>query len=189
MLRLRRPLCPTVSTAGAFRVVVASAGVAVILSAICAMMVPRPTMNAARIIMLRITPHSIRGTCNITTSAARPRLTAAAKAAILTKRMSEVLTGTSLPLPVLYGERSDCEAIRVSEAVRSLLSLEFAGRRAPLTPALSPRERGERATCAGGYLLTFERRHRRNQRLFSLKILREIANRGRHHGTAGIDQR
>src|ERR1700716_2005079 len=128
---LRRPVGATASTTEA---VLASAGVAAILSAICAMIVPRPTMNAAKIIMLRITPHSIRGTCNITTSAAKPRLTAAAKAAILTKRMSEVLT--------------------------------------------EARQRPR----FGGYLLTFERRHRRNQRLFSLKISREIANRGRHHG-------
>ena len=54
----------------------ASAGV--ILSAICAIKVPRPAMKAAKIIMLRITPHSIR-TPDITTLAAKPRLTAVVK--------------------------------------------------------------------------------------------------------------
>ena len=48
-------------------------------------------MKAAKIIMLRITPHSIR-TPDITTFAAKSRLTAVRKAAILTKRMSEALT-------------------------------------------------------------------------------------------------
>src|SRR6266404_5332699 len=57
MLRLRPPGAG-VSTAAAFRAeVLAWAGV--ILSAICAMMVPRPTMKAAKIMMLRITPHSV----------------------------------------------------------------------------------------------------------------------------------
>jgi hypothetical protein len=49
-------------------------------------------MTAAKIIMLRITPHSIR-TADITTSAAQSRPTAVRKAAILTKKMSEALMG------------------------------------------------------------------------------------------------
>ena len=93
MLRLRRPLGAGVSAGAAFRrAVLASAGVAVILSAICAMMVPRPIMKAAKIIIIRITPHSIRGTRNITTSAAKPRPIAASKPTIFAKRMSEALT-------------------------------------------------------------------------------------------------
>jgi hypothetical protein len=61
MFRLRTAARPTVTLEAVLLelVVLACAGVAaVILSAVCAMMVPRPTMNAARIIMLRITPHS-----------------------------------------------------------------------------------------------------------------------------------
>jgi hypothetical protein len=41
--------------------------------------------------MLRITPHSVERPADITTSGPKPRLIAAARAAILTKRMSEVL--------------------------------------------------------------------------------------------------
>jgi hypothetical protein len=48
-------------------VVVEPAGVGVILFAISAMIVPRQIMNAARIIILRITPHSIGGNADITT--------------------------------------------------------------------------------------------------------------------------
>src|ERR1700738_2425774 len=59
MLRLRPSLCPTVSTGLEATWALAACGV--ILSAICAMKVPRPTMMAAKIMMLRITPHSIRG--------------------------------------------------------------------------------------------------------------------------------
>ncbi len=106
MLRLRVLACATVSVPAVFReAVLASAGVpAVILSAICAMKVPRPTMKAAKIIRLRITPHSTGEPGDITTPATKPRLTAAAKAAILAKRMSEVLTGaSSSPLPAKAG--------------------------------------------------------------------------------------
>ena len=42
--------------------------------------------------------------CNITTSAAKPRLIAADEAVILTKRMSETLTGFLLTSPRLRGE-------------------------------------------------------------------------------------
>src|ERR1700684_2403501 len=60
MLRLRRLASAVVSDATANRVAgVAEAGAGVILSAICAMKVPRPIMIAAKIIMLRITPLSI----------------------------------------------------------------------------------------------------------------------------------
>src|SRR5664279_5829078 len=91
MLMLREPACATVAaTAALGDALWASAGV--ILSAICAIRVPRPAMKAAKIIMLRITPHSVR-TPDITTLAAKSRLTTVGKAAILTKRMSEVLTG------------------------------------------------------------------------------------------------
>src|SRR3984957_17942885 len=90
MLMLREPACATVAaTAALGDTLWASAGA--ILSAICAIRVPRPAMKAAKIMMLRITPHSIR-TADITTLAAKSRLTAAGDAAILTKRMSEALT-------------------------------------------------------------------------------------------------
>src|SRR5258707_10958121 len=57
MLRLRPAACVDVSTAATFRETeFARAGASVILSATCAMRVPSPTMNAARISMLRITP-------------------------------------------------------------------------------------------------------------------------------------
>src|SRR6266576_3649081 len=95
-LMLRMPVGAPVSTAAELTVaVLASAGVAVILSAICAMMVPRPTMIAARIIMLRMTPHSPKD-ARYQTSATKPRLKPADKAVILTKRMSEGLTGEAV---------------------------------------------------------------------------------------------
>ena len=72
----------------------AAAGTGVILSAICAMKVPRPTRTAAKIMMLRMTPHSLTEPPISPRPAAKPRLTAAAEAAILAKRMSEALTGT-----------------------------------------------------------------------------------------------
>jgi hypothetical protein len=59
MLRLRRSVLVVVSGVTAMRTDgVAEAGAGVILSAICAMKVPRPIMIAAKIIMLRITPLS-----------------------------------------------------------------------------------------------------------------------------------
>ena len=65
---------------------------AVILSAICAMAVPRTTIKAAKIIRLRITPHPIRATIPPRPLPNRDGWRTA-KGAILTKRMSEVLTG------------------------------------------------------------------------------------------------
>src|SRR6266852_6156756 len=48
------------------------------------------------------------------------------------------------PLPVLYGERSDCEAVRVrGEAQCQTLTQN--SRKEPLTPTLSPQVRGEGA--------------------------------------------
>jgi hypothetical protein len=64
MARLRAPACDTVSATEAFRTEaasVAAAGAGVALSAVCAMKVPRPTRIAAKINMLRIAPHQIRG--------------------------------------------------------------------------------------------------------------------------------
>jgi hypothetical protein len=89
---LREPACATVVVTMAVLGVTLWASAGAILSAICAIRVPRPAMMAAKIIMLRITPHSIR-TPDITTLAAKSRLTAVGKVAILTKRMSEVLMG------------------------------------------------------------------------------------------------
>src|SRR6202022_5177974 len=91
MSRLRGPACPTVSTGVAFRADVAGGGAAVILSAICAMKVPRPIMIAAKIKMLRITPHSMRSAISPLKPGHRDQ-DAPAEAAILAKRMSEGLT-------------------------------------------------------------------------------------------------
>src|SRR5579872_4760204 len=69
MLRLREAARATVSVAMASRAEgVADAGGVTILSANCAMKVPSPIMIAAKIIMLRMTPHSTEGTVDITTS-------------------------------------------------------------------------------------------------------------------------
>src|SRR5215208_6137822 len=58
MLKLRDAVRPTVSLGTFLAAVLASAGVvAVILSAICAIIVPRPIMTTAKIMRLRITPH------------------------------------------------------------------------------------------------------------------------------------
>jgi hypothetical protein len=66
MLRLRLPACATVAAGATFReAVVAEAGAGVILSAICAMKVPRQIMMAAMIIMLRMTPHPVQKTRSI----------------------------------------------------------------------------------------------------------------------------
>src|ERR1700756_1294998 len=93
MLRLRPPASATVSS-GAFRgAALADAGAGVSLSAICAMKVPRATRTAAKMIMLRMTPHSVHTAADITTLAANRRLTTPVQAAISAKRMSEVLTG------------------------------------------------------------------------------------------------
>src|SRR3954454_10706220 len=74
MLTLRDPPCPTVSAAPFRTLEWASAGVvAVILSAICAMIVPRPTMTAAKIVRLRIYD-ILDGAADIITSAVKPRL-------------------------------------------------------------------------------------------------------------------
>src|ERR1700730_4727392 len=59
MLRLRMPACTGVSMGTAFlATAVAEAGAGDILSAICAMKVPRPARMAAVIKMLRMTPHT-----------------------------------------------------------------------------------------------------------------------------------
>src|SRR5947209_16219175 len=78
MLRLREPACPTVSAeTGLCAAILACAGVAaVIFSAICAIMLPRPAINAAKIIRLRIYG-TLDETCDNTTSTANPRLPAA----------------------------------------------------------------------------------------------------------------
>src|ERR1700751_3494684 len=96
MARLRAPACDTVSATEAFRTEaasVAAAGAGVTLSAICAMKVPRPTRIAAKINMLRIAPHPIRGFA--ITSCRREKFDRRCRArpAILPKRMSEALTG------------------------------------------------------------------------------------------------
>src|SRR5271163_1652453 len=114
MLMLRLPLCAT-ATAGAAvgEAVLASAAFVVILSAVCAMMVPRPAATAAKIMMLRITPHSLR---KKPISPHPPQARDQSRRhmpAILAKRMSEGLTALLKPLLVLHGERSDCGAIRV----------------------------------------------------------------------------
>src|SRR4051812_19395548 len=91
MLKVRPAVGASVSTE-AFRGTVAEAAAGDILSAICAMKVPRPTRMAAKIIRLRMTPHTRFRVADITTTAAKPRLTEPGQAAILAKRMSEVLT-------------------------------------------------------------------------------------------------
>src|SRR5437588_7150997 len=91
MLKVRPAVGASVSTE-AFRGTVAEAAAGDILSAICAMKVPRPIRMAAKIIRLRMTPHTRFRAADITTSAAKPRLTAAARTVISAKRMSEVLT-------------------------------------------------------------------------------------------------
>src|SRR6516162_1819893 len=71
MLRLRPPTCGAAATA----TVVRGADVAeaeLILSAICAMNVPRPIMMAAKITMLRMTPLTNRK-LDLTTPSALPR--------------------------------------------------------------------------------------------------------------------
>src|SRR5271167_4136615 len=77
MLRLRIPACAIVSAGIAFDAAagVADAGAGVILSAICAMKVPSPIMIAAKIIMLRMTPHPIRGTADMIMPAGKLRPT------------------------------------------------------------------------------------------------------------------
>jgi hypothetical protein len=101
MLRLRVPVCAT-ATVWAVAVwtvggaALAAAGAGVHLSAICAMKLPRATKTAQKIIKLRMiildTRQSKKWTADNTTAPANPRLTTTAKAAILAKRMSEVLT-------------------------------------------------------------------------------------------------
>src|SRR3954468_22525272 len=98
MLKVRPAVGASVSTE-AFRGTVAGAAAGDILSAICAMKVPRPTRMAAKIIRLRMTPHTRFRVADITTTAAKPRLTEPGQAAILAKRMSEVLTAVADYVP------------------------------------------------------------------------------------------
>src|SRR3984893_4034295 len=108
MLRLRPSLCSTVSTVLEATWALAACGV--ILSATCAMKVPRPTMMAAKIMMLRITPHSIRGR-PYDHASRKTANTGRTSGAILTKRMSEALTVGLLHLsPRRAGRGSEPES-------------------------------------------------------------------------------
>ena len=88
------PACGAAGTAVAFlSTVVADAGAGVIFAAIWAMNVPSPIMIAAKIIMLRMTLHTLtRDIRKLSSqSATKLRLTRPAKPAFFAKRMSEAL--------------------------------------------------------------------------------------------------
>src|SRR5450631_3470109 len=103
MARLRMPVCATVSTGAAFRAAaLASAGV--ILSAICAMMVPRPIMKAAKIIRLRITPHSKQDP-QYHHIRAQAATSSGGEGCHFDEKDEGSVNGTSSPLPSFTGER------------------------------------------------------------------------------------
>src|SRR4051794_40294550 len=96
ILTLRDPPCPTVSAAPFRTLEWASAGVvAVILSAICAMIVPRPTMTAAKIVRLRIY-EILDGAADITMSAVKPRLHAGGEGGHFDEKDERSLNGSPL---------------------------------------------------------------------------------------------
>src|SRR4051794_3850730 len=92
MLRLRLLACPIVSAMAPCRgALVAEAGASVILSANCAMNVPRPTITAANISMLRIRLH-LFDEPYLTTPDAIARSGEPVEGCFFAKRMSEALT-------------------------------------------------------------------------------------------------